>query len=323
MPGGTNGPAVLNTSAFVYPEVSLADLRQQLLIRLGYAAQLASPPPGLNLTLDSFLRSAQALIFKQYKRFRQQKWFSVALTTGNRFYDIPYDGAFYGGRDVAIINGTPDSITGGNADFTAAGFTTGMTIDIWGSDADDGAHVVGASVGTSSMELQSSAVVTGELAGSQIMVAERGWYALDPRSIQEVVLLDDTIWGPMREGIDPILFNIDPSQQRPTNYEIREFIEVYPEPEKAYTLYIKGHIMPRPFTADDHHASVDPDALLALALANGKAHFGQSDARVYFDQYREIIGDDNSDQTNRKRYIPGAKGDERMPMAKPVGTWRP
>lgn len=319
MPAGANGPAVTVNSAFVFPERTLAELRQDLLINLGYAAQLAAPPPGLNLTLDTFLRSSQDMIFRQYKRFRQSKWFSIAVTQGNRFYDIPYSGAYYAGRDVVVTSGTPDVVSSSGANFTTAGFTSAMTIDIWGSASNDGKHVTG-TVGTTTMNLTTNAAVTTEAAGEQIFVAERGWYALDPRSIQEVVLLDGTIWGPMCYGIDPMLFNID-GQQRPTHYEVREYIEVFPEPEKAYTLYVKGHIMPRPFTADDHFASVDPAVLFNLALATAKAHYGQGDARLYMDRYRELIGDDNAEQTQKKRYIPGSK-EEQMAAPKPVGTWR-
>jgi hypothetical protein len=104
-------------------------------------------------------------------------------------------------------------------------------------------------------------------------------------------------------GINPLLFNID-SQQRPVYYQIREFIEVFPEPDQAYTMYLAGRSALVPFTADEHYTSVDPVVVYLQALAEAKAHYGQRDAQVYFQRLEGVLGDLNSDSFSTERFIP-------------------
>jgi hypothetical protein len=300
---GTNGPPVLNGSAYVYPEKTLAQLREQLLIRLGYGAMLATPPPGMEPTLDSFLTDAHEQLYHRYPTLRQQRWWTIAITQGNRFYDVPYTGAYLAGNDIAIINGTPDALNSISGDFTAGGFTTGMSINISGSDADDGIHAVGATVGVGTMELSTTTTVTGETAGNQIFVKEEGFVNLHLRQITYVGLLDGVTWNDMISGIKPTDFN-NTSQQRPSHYEIREFVEFFPEPDKAYTLYIKGRTGLRPFGADTDVTSMDPHVVFLQSLAQAKAHYGQGDANIYFQQLENLLGNLNSESFGNDRFIP-------------------
>ncbi len=68
---------------------TLADLRQRLLIRLGYAAQAANPPPGMNLLLNQFLLSAQRFSYRRYNELRTERFFKWTMSPGVRFYDLP------------------------------------------------------------------------------------------------------------------------------------------------------------------------------------------------------------------------------------------
>jgi hypothetical protein len=136
-----------------------------------------------------------------------------------------------------------------------------------------------------------------------IRVAEDGFEALDVREITYAGLLDGTVFNTMTAGIDPLLFNID-GQQRPTHYEIREYIEVFPEPDQAYTLYLKGPTALKPFTADRHITSTDPHPVFLQALAQSKAHYGQNDASIYFQQLENLLGKLNSASFGDKRFIP-------------------
>ena len=304
---GTNGPPILNGSAYIYPRKTLKQLRRSIIRRLGYSAQVDNPPPGMAELINEFLQDAHEQLYFRYPLLRQQRWWTIAITQGNRFYDIPYEGAYLEGNDIAIVNGAPDTLTTVSGDFTAAGFTSGMRVSISNSTADDGYHTLG-TVGTGSMNLTTSTGVTGETAGAYIRIAEDDFQNLDIREITYVGLLDGTMWNTMEAGINPLLFNID-GQQRPTNYEIREYVEIFPEPEKSYTMYLKGNTAIKPFTADDHVTSMDPHPVFLQTLAQAKSHYGQGDGNIYFQQLELLIGKLNADAFGNKRFIPNQSQD--------------
>jgi hypothetical protein len=70
-----------------FPTSTLAALRQRMVVRLGYAALLTSPP-GLNLLINDFLYQAQVLLYCKYDCFRTERWFTWAMPQGQRFYDF-------------------------------------------------------------------------------------------------------------------------------------------------------------------------------------------------------------------------------------------
>ncbi len=72
-----------------YPTKTLAQMREYLMIRLGLGAMVSTPLPGVAVTLNSFLRDAQEQIYRQYKVFRLERFFTWPLLTGVRFYDLP------------------------------------------------------------------------------------------------------------------------------------------------------------------------------------------------------------------------------------------
>ena len=72
-----------------YPTKTLAQMREYLMIRLGWGAMVSTPLPGVAVTLNSFLRDAQEQIYRQYKVFRLERFFTWPLLTGVRFYDLP------------------------------------------------------------------------------------------------------------------------------------------------------------------------------------------------------------------------------------------
>ena len=71
-----------------YPSATLADVRKYLMVRLGFAAMLASPPPGMTELLNSFAQEAQDLLYRRYPVLRTKRWFTWAMTAGGRFYDF-------------------------------------------------------------------------------------------------------------------------------------------------------------------------------------------------------------------------------------------
>lgn len=68
---------------------TLAALRKDLLVRLGYAAQAANPPPGMVDLLNSFLIDAQEQLYRRYDVLRTERFFTWNMQKGVRFYDLP------------------------------------------------------------------------------------------------------------------------------------------------------------------------------------------------------------------------------------------
>lgn len=112
MAGGENGPPILNGGSNdydrdicfdspvemdtgLYSEVgnhkTLTQLREELMVRLGFAAQLANPPPGMAALLNSFLQDAQEQLYFRYDTLRTERWFTWQTSIGSRFYDVPID----------------------------------------------------------------------------------------------------------------------------------------------------------------------------------------------------------------------------------------
>lgn len=262
---GSNGPAIVNggdndydrTVAFDAPVAmdsglyvdpglkTLAQLREMLMVRLGYAAMLASPPPGMKEELNSFLEDAQAQLYVRYSTFRIERWWTWLLQPGQRFYDVPVDGV------------------------TALNFR------------------------------------------------KISWAGID----------DNGRWTPLIAGIDPVLYN-GPQTGLPSHYELRDAIEVWPAPDTAATLRLKGHLGLKRFTEDTDTPTIDTHAVFLFALALAKAHRGQPDAANYARMAERYIGGLVAGEHGTRRYIPrpstlGMKdgGDERVPPL-PGATWR-
>lgn len=299
---GTNGPPVLNGNAYLYPNKTLAQLRERVYKRLGFGA-MAAHLPGVDDLLDDFLIDGHEQLYHRYETLRQKRWWTIPLTQANRHYDVPQDGAQTGElTDIAFADSNPDVISRVSGDFTVDGFVNGDAIRVVGSGSNDGVYTV-ATVAALTLTLIASDSLVGETAGATVVITVEEYVALDMRYIEYAGLLDGTIWTPMIGGIDPILFNIT-QQSRPTHYEVREYVEVFPEPDQAYTLYIKGRSALRAFAGDDDVTSMDPQPVFLHALANAKAHYGQPDSRIYFQQLEAILGALNSGTFGTKRYIP-------------------
>ncbi len=74
---------------------TLADLRQDLATRLGFAANLDNGtgivtwPQGMRALLDSFLIGAQKYLFRRYDVLRTERVFTWNMTPGQRYYELP------------------------------------------------------------------------------------------------------------------------------------------------------------------------------------------------------------------------------------------
>jgi hypothetical protein len=67
---------------------TLIELRRRLLVRLGYAAQVDNPPPGMTVLLNDFLLSAQKFMYDRFKALRTERFYQWTMAPGVRFYDL-------------------------------------------------------------------------------------------------------------------------------------------------------------------------------------------------------------------------------------------
>lgn len=68
---------------------TLETLRSRLMVRLGFAAQVTVPPPGMTELLTSFLQEAQVLIYARHPSARTERIFTWQMTQGEQHYDLP------------------------------------------------------------------------------------------------------------------------------------------------------------------------------------------------------------------------------------------
>ena len=71
-----------------YPSKTLAQMRSYLAIRLGMAEQVSNLMPGVKLELNSYLVDAQEQIYRKYKVFRMERYYTWEMLVGERFYDF-------------------------------------------------------------------------------------------------------------------------------------------------------------------------------------------------------------------------------------------
>jgi len=211
---------------------TLKILRDRVLIRLGFAAQLASLPPGMAALINEFLSSAQIQLAQRFPELVTERFYTWTMVIGTRFY------------------------------------TT--TSDDEGATSPD--------------------------------------FILDPKKITWIGIEDlNGTFTPLIEGINPTLYTTEASDGLPRLYEIRQAIEVFPAPAETYKLQVKGRPLNFAFAADGDVATIDPELVFLLALANAKAHYNQPDASIYFTQATNHLGQLVAGSHGTKRYVPGVE----------------
>lgn len=220
------------------PTETLGDLRERMMIRLGFAAQKDNPPPGMSDLLNDFLQSAQKFLYKKYPGTRTERFFTWPMLPGVRYYGI--------------------------------------------GDNDD-------------------------VCTKTLNAMRRTWVGVED---------SNGTWYPMVDGIPPEFYTSVENEGLPTRYEIRQCIEVFPAPDAAYRLCIKGHFDLLPFTADGDTTTIDAELVFLWALANAKAHYGKEDAGTVAAQAREYLAGIVGEEHGTKRYIPNTT--PAAPWTKPV-----
>lgn len=207
---------------------TLAQLRQRMLIQLGYANQSANPPPGMIPFCNEYLLAAQNYLYLTYREMRTTRFYKWGMVEGQRYYGL--------------------------------------------------------------MDSQSTECPK----------------TLNQYKVEWVGFEDlNHAWYPLIQGIDPVLYTrAQTSPGFPTFYEIRSCIEIWPAPQAAYTLWVKGDFGLESFTADDDQATIDSELVLLMALGNAKTAKGQKDAQSVLnlaaDYRRRLV----AGRHNTARYTP-------------------
>ena len=136
----------------------------------------------------------------------------------------------------------------------------------------------------------------------------------DPTHIRQIAVYDGTRWVPMHEGITfDHRSNDIPSM--PCRYERYAQMEVWPEPDAAYTIRRYYVAMPARFTQDNDRASIDDGLVFLHALTNAKLHYRQEDGQAYANQLNSML--DKLKSKNRGQAVISRRNVDSVYMARP------
>lgn len=223
-----------------YDAETLAELRISLLERLGFAAQVNNPPPGMSALLDNFLRRGQSFLYRRYRALQTERFYRWTMTPGERFYGV---------RD----------------------------------NIDD-------------------------------CIKKLDAYKLTWVGVEDL----NGAWLEMQSGIPPQFYTSVQYEALPARYEVRGCIEVFPAPDAAYTLRVKGHFGLQRFTEDTDPCTLDSELVFLWALANAKNHYGQPDAGDVAAQAQTYLREIVAGSHGTARYVPGAGAEMDYVPPRPV-----
>lgn len=282
----------------------LQALRAQLFRMLGFAAQGANYPPGMEDLLDDWLNEAE-----------QQLWRRIGLTD-------PLPDRMTADTDTNTLDATAVLAMAcylakshyGKADAKdwKEIALSGIRFPVGGKAAVDqalkSAHaLIYRRYDSLRTERWFSWNLTADVALYDFPDNEEACTkTLDPYKARWVGVKEaDGAWRPLTQGIPPHALGYEISGP-PTHFEFRQCIQVWPAPSTTEgQLVVKGHFNPEAFAADGDTPTVDDELVYLLALANLKAQFNQPDAQNYVGQFEVHLGKLIAGSHGTARYIPG------------------
>lgn len=122
-------------------------------------------------------------------------------------------------------------------------------------------------------------------------------------------------WTPLARGIDPIAYTSVSNTGYPSNYEVRECLEIFPAVNvgAAYRVWIKGNFGLSALAADTDYTTIDPEPVFLWALGLAKSHKGDRDAgnptpgseTGYYGQAISYLKSLVGGSHGNARYVPG------------------
>lgn len=153
---------------------------------------------------------------------------------------------------------------------------------------------------------------------------EESCVMLDPYKITWVGFEDlNRAWYRLDAGIRPEYYTrANTSPGWPTCYEIRSCIEIFPAPQAAYTLWIKGDFGLAVLEDDTDRFTIDDIAVYLLALGNMKADRGAKDAQIVLTQAANYVKGLVAGTHGTRRYVPRSQMDNPLtpPRFLPLGN---
>ena len=301
------------------PSKTLAAYRRDMLVRLGYAAVVNNPPPGMADFCDTLLRDAQNQLYLEYPALRTRRFFRWSLEQGTRFYGIRDNDEGGIRATVTISVASPGVVTWPAAPqngrrvsfFVAEGGSLPAPLEV-GTEY----FVINRTGTTCQLALTPGGTAINTTAAGSGTITAHGFpspgcvFNLEPyHEIEGVwIVLPNNIWLPMSCGIPPEWYTTVLNAGIPSRYEIRQCIEIFPPPASSqYKLYVKGHFGLRPFDIDSDKPTIDGDLVYLWALANAKAHYQQPDAGTVGKQAQRRLENLTSGTHLTRRYVPGTK----------------
>lgn len=300
-----DSPVAFDTGVYVLPDKTLLQLRNDLMVRLGFAAQLALPPPGMTELLNATLQDAQDQLYYRYNALRTERWWAWQLQPGRRIYDTPIDCTK--ALDFRKISAVYLSDNGGRA------------LSTWQASVPITLNAYYNSLTQTALEYQcTTAGTTGTTEPVWPTVA--GGTVVDGTVTWTAVATANAVWHPVTRGINPLQFS-NTQHGMPYQYEAREFLEVWPTPNKTYVLWILGHMGLKRFTQDTDTTTIDAKLVFLMALATMKEHYGQP-ANTIWKQLEVMLGSMCAGTHAGRRYIPGHCHNGRINWPMPRATFR-
>lgn len=286
-----DAPVAMDTGLYVYPTKTLVQMRADVMTRLGFAAMLGNPPPGMTDYLNSVIQDAQDQLYFRYNHLRTERWWAWQLTAGRAIYDTPIDCTK--ALDFRKITGAWLSDNGGRA---LRSFTPSV------------AYALGEFVNSTVPSTLEYEVTTAGTAAE----TEPTWpLAIGGTVVSGTVTFTarapaTATWSPMKQGIDPLQYSATQHGQ-PYFFDIGEYLSIWPIPDKTYVVWLRGHMGLKRLTQDDDTLTIDYTPVFLMALANAKSHYGQPDANLYFRQLEVLLGRYTAAGHGTKRYIPNPR----------------
>lgn len=269
-------------------------------------------PPKLTSTINELIASAQEQLYFRYDMLRTERWWAWQTTAGRRMYDVPIDCTK--ALDFRKITGAWLSDNGGRA-YVAWAANTAYTLGqyVLPSEPRGWDHVV-STAGTSG--------------ATEPDWAEDDFSTADGTVVYTRVAQAAARYMPLRQGINPLDFSVS-QEGMPYRFDLREYLEVWPTPDKAYVIWLKGHLGIRELSEDTHTLTVDYQPVFLMALANAKEQYKQP-AASYWRQLEVLIGKYAAATHGIRRYIPNPAPitDQSVmwgdcpPCPLPRATWR-
>lgn len=299
-----DSPVAMDTGLYVNPDKTLLQMRNDIMVRLGFAAQLSYPPQGMPELLNAICQDAQDQLHMRHDFLRTQRWWAWQLSAGRRVYDTPIDCTK--ALDTNKIDGVWLSDNGGRA------------LTTWRKNVPVALNTYANSLTQTALEYQCTVAGTSgatepvwpTVVGATVVDGTVTWKAVAPAT---------AVMSTVHRGINPLAFSV-PNHGMPYRYEIREFIEVWPTPDKTYVLWILGHMGLKRFTEDTDTTTIDAKCVFLQALATAKEQYGQP-AKTIWQQLEVRLGALCAAGHRGRRYIPGDFGAmSNLPM--PRATFR-